>query len=136
MRCLAWFMAFLNRKPENDSVFDEYISIMCPVIPDAFMPGAAAMAVSILADRGESITEGFRRLALWWFRGYENVPGKTREHTEAAIRAAWQGSSMHSPIDYWRRAPAAMFPNKGFHQIMADLQSHFPHSFRSPHDPG
>ena len=134
IQALAWFMAFLNRRPSTEGVFDEYVSLVCPVVPDQFMPAAPALAVSILAGRGEAITDGFRRLALWWFRDYEKCPGVTRDNVEACIRAAWQGQPSESPIEYWKKAPAAAFPHKGFHEIMADLQSRLPQRFRSPHD--
>jgi hypothetical protein len=107
---LAWFMAFLNRKPPTEGMYDEYVSLMCPAIPDQFMPAAPTLAVSLLAGRGETITDGFRSLALWWFRGYEKCPRVTREHAEATIRVAWQGQWSESPIEYWNKAPAAAFP--------------------------
>jgi hypothetical protein len=129
---VAWFMAFLNRRAPVDGIFDDLVSLVCPVIPDEFMPGAAALAVSILTGRGEPITDGFRQLALWWFRGYEKCPGVTRENVESAIRVAWQGAPTEATIDYWKKFPAAL-PHKGFHEIMADLKSRFARRFRSPH---
>jgi hypothetical protein len=59
--------------------FDPFIGLVCPALPDEGMPGAAAMAVAMLLERGEAITDNFRNLAMYWFDGVEDVPPPLRD---------------------------------------------------------
>ena len=67
IEALSSLMAISNRRPLRDG-FDDFISLQCPALPDGLDPVAAALAVTLLADRGEAITDNFRHLAIYWFR--------------------------------------------------------------------
>jgi hypothetical protein len=125
----AYIMAACNRRPMQDG-FDEFISLACPALPDGANPVAAAMAVAILRERGEAITEGFRRLAQFWFEGSDEVPEQVRDNVRAMIQEAWSGSGgeyrpIHRP---------GFLPRKGFHQILDGLMAQMPKQFRLPEE--
>jgi hypothetical protein len=125
----AAFMAACNKRVAAQG-YDSYNAFVCPALPDGSMPVAAAAAVAILSARGETITDNFRRLASWWFRGYENVHEKVKDHVFAMIKVAWPGPlEAESPIH--RRLPS-FGVEKGFHEIRKDIQAKFPKRPNSP----
>jgi hypothetical protein len=127
VQATAFLMAACNRRPALDG-FDSLGSIQCPATPDNALPAAAAMAVAVLLDRKEPITGNFRRLATFWFDGWEGVPPPALENVKRMIEAAWQGSgSSFKPL-----IRPSFLPRKGFHQIMANLQSNLPKRFKNP----
>lgn len=127
VQATAYVMAACNRRGGKDG-FDSLISILCPALPDNANPSAAAMAVAILLERNEAITENFRRLATFWFEGWEDGPPEMHARIQQMIEAAWQGSGssfmpLHRP---------SFIPRKGFHQIMADLEGNFAKRLKNP----
>jgi hypothetical protein len=86
------------------------------------------MAVAILRERNEPVSENFRRMAVDWFRGWDQLDGSLKDMATAMINYAWQGSSSRFP---WEGLPTVL-PNKGFHEIMRDMQQMLPARFRSP----
>ena len=85
------------------------------------------MAVAILLERNEAITENFRRLATFWFDGWEEGPPEMHASIQQMIAAAWQGSgSSFTPLN------RSGLPRKGFHQIMADLAGNFAKRLKNP----
>lgn len=92
-------MAVCNRRPVVHG-FDSFCSLPSPVLPDGVMPIAAALAVARLRDRGEVITDSFRTPASAWFRGHENIDGKSRDHVIAMIKFTWPGGhDARSPLN-------------------------------------
>jgi hypothetical protein len=125
----AAFMAACNKRAAAQG-YDSYNALVCPALPDGSKPVAAAAAVAMLGARGETITDNFRRLASWWFRGYENVHETVKDNVVAMIRAAWPGPlEAESPIH--RRLPSFGL-EKGFHEIRKDIQAKFPKRPNSP----
>ncbi len=59
----AFVMTACNRRAAPNG-FDSLSTLVCPAIPDDAYPVAAAMAVAILLDRNEPISESFRPLAV------------------------------------------------------------------------
>jgi hypothetical protein len=120
-------MAACNRRPVRQE-FDELTGLTCPELPDHALPLAASLAVAILKDRGEVITDGFRQLASFWFDGYQHLPAEVRETVITMITVAWPGASQaSSPLN----RPRGM-RTKGFHEIVDDFMSHMPKQFRTP----
>jgi len=119
----AAVMAACNRRPGVPG-YDSFGSLVCPALPDGTTPVAAAAAVAILGKRNESVTDSFRRLASWWFHGYENVPENLKKHVIAMIKFAWPGQlANQSPL----RRPLPLFiAQKGFHEILKDMQEKLP----------
>lgn len=119
----AAVMAACNRRSAVPG-FDSFGSLICPALPDGTTPVAAAAAVAMLGERNEVITDSFRRLASWWFRGYENLPENTKEHVIAMIKFAWPGQlASQSPL----RRPLPLFiAQKGFHEILKDMLEKLP----------
>jgi hypothetical protein len=123
------FMAACNKRVAALG-YDSYNALICPALPDGSMPVAAAAAVALLGARGETITDNFRRLASWWFRGYENVHEKLKDNVVAMIRTAWPGPlESESPL---HRRLQSFGVEKGFHKIVRDMQSKFPKRPSSP----
>ena len=123
----AFVMTACNRRAAPNG-FDSLSTLVCPAIPDDAYPVAAAMAVAILLDRNEPISESFRRLATSWFEGCNEVQPQVRDNVKLMIDAAWKGSgSTFTPFNR-----PSFLPRKGFHQIMADLTSKFPKRFKNP----
>lgn len=124
----AAVMAACNRRPAVHG-FDSYSSLPCPALPDNFMPVAAALAVAMLVDRQESVTDSFRKPAESWFRGYDNVSDNTKEHVVTMIKAAWPGGlATRSPLHQ-------SFPSigaKSFHEIMKDMEAMLPRRIDNP----
>ena len=103
MEALASVMAASNRRPQREG-FDDFVSVLCPAVPDGMNPVAAAMAVALLRDRGEVITDSFRRLAISWFQGFEELKPQMQEMVKATITEAWPGSkAAESPLNRPRR---------------------------------
>jgi SIR2-like domain len=125
VQATAFVMAICNRRPALDG-FDSLGSILCPAVPDGSQPSAAAMAVAILLERNEPISENFRRLATDWFDGWEDSPPQMRNTIQRMMQAAWQGSGSS-----FKPRPSFL-PRKGFHQIVADLQANLPQRFKNP----
>lgn len=127
VQATAYVMAACNRRIGQDG-FDSFISINCPALPDNANPSAAAMAVAILLERNEAITENFRRLATFWFDGWQEGPLEMHARIQQMIAAAWRGSgSSFTPLNR-----PSFLPRKGFHQIMADLQGNFAKRLKNP----
>jgi hypothetical protein len=97
-------------------------------MPDDAQPFAAAMAVAILRERNEPISENFRRMAVDWFSGWDQLDGPFKDTVAAMINYAWQGSSSRFP---WEGFPTVL-RSKGFHEIMRERQQMLPARFRSP----
>jgi hypothetical protein len=126
VQATAYVMAACNRRSGQHG-FDNFISIYCPALPDNSNPSAAAMAVAVLFERNEAITENFRRLATFWFDGWEEGPPEMHASIQQMIAAAWQGSgTSFTPLNRFG------LPRKGFHQIMADLEGNFAKRLKNP----
>ncbi len=121
---MAYVMAACNRRPDGHR-FDLVTSLLCPAVPDAAVPSAAAMAVAILRERGETLTESFRAKASFWFEGADEVPPQMRANVEVMIREVWPNGQ--NPL----RRPSFL-PRRGFHKIMADLMAQWPKQFPNP----
>lgn len=119
----AAFMAACNRRPAVQ-MFDNFIALECPALPDGTKPIAAATAVELLRSRGENITSNFRELATWWFRGYENVHEKFKDRVVEMIKVAWPGP-LESESPLHRKLHSVGF-EKSFHQIRQDILSKLP----------
>lgn len=122
-------MAACNRRPQMNG-FDDFFSLLSPALPNGWMPVAAAVAVSMLRERGESITDSFRRLASWWFRGYENVDDKMKEVVTSMIKATWPGNlGVQSPL---RQPFPSLGVAKDFHEIVSDMTAMLPKRLDRP----
>lgn len=126
----AIVLAHHNQLPARQG-FDPLSNVICPAMPDGTMPVAAAMAVIILLDRGETITSRFRDLARFWFRGWENLPDNLRDTAKQMIEDAWPGSlAAESPINRPLYTPSGL--GGGFHAIRNQLMSNFAKQLRRP----
>lgn len=126
----AHVMAACNRRPVGPG-FDNLCSLICRALPEHGISVAAACAVALLHERGEVISDNFRKLASWWFRDYESVEASCKDSVTAMIKAAWPGSlearsPLHQPIRY--------FGAKNFHQILADLEGKLPKRIDRPRE--
>lgn len=93
----AHVMALCNKRPKV-SGFDDY-QLISPALPKGCMPIAAAAAVALLNERGEPISDGFRRSADWWFRRHDRVSENFKGQVVAAIQAVWSGPyAARSPL--------------------------------------
>ena len=127
----ASVMAACNRRPAV-SGYDPYGNLVCPALPDDYMPLAAAAAVVMLHDRGEAVTDSFRRLASGWFRRYGNLAESAKEQVIATIKIAWPGHlEAQSPL----RGPliSAGF-DMGFHDIVRGMQENLPKLIDTPRE--
>lgn len=125
----AAVMAACNRRPAAPG-YDSYASLVCPALPAGTQPVAAAAAVAMLGERGEAITDNFRRLASSWFREYKNVPEEVMEQVVAMIKAAWPGNKeAQSPLH--QKFPS-LSRGKSFHEILGDLQRKLPKQLDNP----
>jgi hypothetical protein len=108
------------------------MSLTSVSIPDGMMPVAAAMALIVLRDRDEQLTDPFRRLLTWWLQGTENLPAPMREMVQQTVAEAWatQPTRVEDPIEHWKRVPK--LPSKGFHQISADMLASWPSRLAPP----
>ena len=130
LEALAHTMTLANRRTVTGT-FDSLISIPCPALPDGLQPVAAAAAVFILQERNEAITDSFRRFAGQWFEGFHDLEGEMQETVKGAIAGAWPGSKApDSPLN----RPRFPMRQKGFHEMMAELQGRFPKGFGGPSD--
>lgn len=126
VQAVGLFMAMCNRRPLQNG-YDSLVSLVCPATPDGSLPASAAMAVAVLFERNEPISENFRRLATFWFDGWEDSHPQVRGTIEQMIQAAWQGSgSSYRPLN------RVGLPRKGFHQILDDLQNSMAMRFKNP----
>lgn len=124
----AAVMAACNRRPSVRG-FDSFCSLPSPALPDGLMPVAAALAVAMLFDRREAITDGFRKPADSWFRGYEDVGENSKGNVIAMIKAAWPGSlETRSPLH--QSFPS--FKAKSYHEIVKEMTAMFPKRLDSP----
>jgi hypothetical protein len=126
-QAVAFVMAALNRRSARPG-FDDAGFVLSPAMLDNTQPIAAAMAVGILHEKNEPISENFRTMATTWFRGWDQVDLPIKDTVRAMINYAWQGSKSRFP---WEGLPTIL-PHKGFHEIMRDMQQILPARFRSP----
>lgn len=127
---LTYVMVACNQRPSAHG-FDDFVVLTCPALPDGARPIAAAMAVALLRQRGEVITDNFRRLARSWFEGYEDVHASILDNVKLMISEAWAGDkAAQSPLT------AARFPfrPKEFHSILNDLTRNWPKKFQTPEE--
>jgi len=118
----AHLMAACNKRPIAKG-FDSY-QLISPALPRGSMPVAAAAAVALLNERGEPITDSFRRSADWWFRQHDQVSENLKDQVVAAIQSVWSGPhAARSPLHH-------LFPSLGgnmdFHDILDDMQARLP----------
>lgn len=119
----AAVMAACNKRPLVQG-FDNY-TLVSPALPKGYMPVAAAAAVAILNERGEAITDSFRRSADWWFRQHEQLPENFRRQVVAAIQIAWPGAhAARSPLQH--TFPSLLGGYTDFHDILSDMQAKLP----------
>jgi hypothetical protein len=123
----AFVMAALNRRSARAG-FDDAGFVLSPAAPDGTQPIAAAMAVAILRERNEPISETFRIMATMWFSGWDQLDSPLKDTVRAAIHHAWQGSRSRFPLEGFPN----ILPHKGFHEIMRDMQGIVPARFRNP----
>jgi hypothetical protein len=126
MEAMSSVLAACNRRPVRAG-FDDMIAIYCVSMPDGTLPVAAAMAVGTLIERGEPITDNFRRLATFWFRDWDETDPQVRDHIKLMIDAAWRGSGSN-----FQALPKIGFRPKGVHGLANDFLSKFPQQFRNP----
>jgi hypothetical protein len=127
VRAVSRAMAALNRRSARPG-FDDAGFILSRAMPDGTQPIAAAMAVAILRERNESISENFRTMATTWFVGWDQLDHPLKEDVRAMITYAWHGSRSRFP---WEGFPSIL-PHKGFHEIMRDMQHMLPARFKDP----
>lgn len=126
LQATAGMMAACNRRKPRDSI-DSVGFILCPALPDHTLSVAAACAVAILRQRNEAIGENFRRFATSWFEGAEDLDPAIRDNVNLMIAEAWRGSgSMFRPMG------RSAFRQKGYHEIVAELQNNLPRRFKNP----
>jgi hypothetical protein len=126
-QAVAFVMAALNRRSARPG-FDDAGFVLSPAIPENTQPIAAAMSVAILREKNEPISENFRRMAMTWFSGWDQVDPAFKDTVRASITYAWQGSRSRFP---WEGLPTIL-PHKGFHEIMRDMQRMLPARFKNP----
>jgi hypothetical protein len=125
---MAYVMAACNRRPRVHG-FDEFSVIICPVAPPNSLPIAAAMAVALLRERNETITDSFRNVASAWFRGFADVPAAMLDNVKSVIEEAWPGDkASQSPLN----RPQLSFKPKEFHSILKDMEGQWPKKFQTP----
>ena len=128
IEALANLMAACNRRSVRDG-FDDFISLPCPALPDGLHPVAAAWAVTLVAEQGEVVTDNFRRLAVYWFEGFQEAEPQHQELISAAFEIAWPGhKASESPL----HRPRLPFRSRGFHSLLDEIQGRFPKKFLSP----
>lgn len=126
---MAYVMAACNKRPRVQG-FDRYSALMSPAVPSVCRPVAAALAVTVLRDRQEAITDQFRYLADYWFEGFDGLSEPLLGQVKAAIDIAWSGRlATGSPLNRPRR-PLSM--KKDFHSIMEEMVANWPKQFRAP----
>ncbi|MCQ0034407.1 SIR2 family protein [Burkholderia glumae] len=129
LKATAAVMAACNKRPTTKG-FDDFGALICPALPKGTMPVAAACAVAMLGDRGEIVTDNFRRHASWWFRGYESVEGRSKELVISMIKVAWPGTLEHqSPL---HQSFASLGIVKDFHEIVREMTGMLPKRVESP----
>jgi len=127
LEATAMFMAACNRRPVHEGL-DDFGALVCQALPDEGLPVAASMAVAILEQRKQPITDGFRRLAMYWFQGYQDLPAAIQKNIELTIKYAWSGQThVPSPLNTPR-----LMPTKGFHKMVDELIAQMPKQFRKP----
>lgn len=118
----AHVLAAFNKRRQSPRM-DLSNHLVVSALPDGSMPIMAAMAVVILSERAETITDAFRSFALDWFKGLESLPTEVKPAVLAAIDAAWPGSKKkESPV----HRPRTGFPTKKFHDIVNGMMSRLP----------
>jgi hypothetical protein len=123
-------MAAFNRRAQIPG-YDHHCNILCPVLPDGYMSVAAAVAVTMLRDSGQQITDGFRRAARRWFDGLEKLDEPARQAVEVAIHEAWPGSlAGQSPL----RTPRPTFSRPNFREIVDGMMKSFPQTMATPRE--
>lgn len=127
VQAASHLMTALNRRSPR-SHYDIAGVVQAPGIPDGTHPVAAAMAVAILCDRQEPISDYFRAMARSWFMGWDKLNYPLKGEVKAMITYAWQGSPSRFP---WEGLPNIL-PSKGFHEILREIQSIYPARFKNP----
>lgn len=118
----AAVMAACNKRPMAQG-FDNYM-LISPELPKGYMAVAAAAAVAMLNERGEAVTESFRRPAEWWFRQYEQLSGNLKEQVVAAIQIVWPAT--HADRSPLRHSFPFFAGNTDFHDILNDMLAKLP----------
>jgi hypothetical protein len=131
VQAMAAVMAACNRRPKQSGLLDEFGVLICKSLKDGERPVAAAIAVTLLSDRGEAITDNFRNLAHSWFDGFQELEPNIQDLVKTAIQMAWPGSkAAESPLN----RPRPPFRAKGFHAISAQLLAQLPQKFKAPQE--
>jgi hypothetical protein len=131
VQAMAAVMAACNHRPQRSGFFDDFGALLCPALPDNIRPVAAAIAITMIRDRQETITDNFRTLATSWFQGFQELDPKILDSVKATIPFAWSGTkASESPLNL----PRLPIRAKGFHEIMADLTVQLPQKFKSPQE--
>ena len=131
VQAMAAVMAACNHRPPRSGFFDDFGALLCPALPDNMRPVAAAIAITMIRDRGETITDNFRSLATSWFKDFEELDPKIQELVKATIPFAWSGTKAS---EYPLNRPRLPIRAKGFHEIRAELTAQLPQKFKSPQE--
>ncbi len=131
VQAMAAVMAASNHRPQRSGLFDDLGALLCPALPDNMRPAAAAVAITMILDRGEAITDNFRDLATSWFQGYQELDPRILKLVEATIPLAWSGvMASESPLN----RPRFPIRAKGYHEIRKELTALLPRKFKSPQE--
>lgn len=131
IQAMAGLMAACNHRPQRMGIFDEFGALLCPALPDGVRPVAAAIAIIMMHERGETISDNFRILAHSWFQGFQELSQELQKSIKESIPLAWQGgNASDSPLN----RPTFPFKAKGFHEIKAEMMAKLPKKFRSPQE--
>jgi SIR2-like domain len=125
IQATAFLMAAFNRRPPPHG-FDMVAPIVCRALPDKAEPAAAALAVAVLLERGEPISDNFRRPATSWFQAWEKLSPPMSDTAKRMIDAAWQGSGFQPVV-----RPTFL---PGFHEIRNHLLQMWPVRFKNPEE--
>lgn len=129
LTAVATVMKACNRRPLMRG-FDEFSSLICPALPDGSLPGAAAMAVLMLRDSGEPISDSFRNVARVWFGGYQKISSALQDDIKAVIQLVWPIGHEHgSPLNQNQHLFSGA---KGFHEILNDMKNQMPKQLKNP----
>jgi hypothetical protein len=131
IQAMAAVMVTCNNRPLRNGMFDDFGALVCPALQDGLRPVAAAMAITLMCDRGEMITDNFRHLATTWFQGFQDLNPDLRKNVEEAIPYGWPGShASESPLN----RPRLPMRAKGYHEIHDQLMRQLPQRFKTPRE--
>lgn len=128
----CWALCKTTARYRGSDLFDVARRPIAKELPEQFRPIAAARAIELIREWGQTVNEPFRHHLDGWLRHVDEVPAEFRPYVKEAVDWAWKGEKQLShPLRQSRWRPLGDHP-PSFQQLNAETLAMLPKTFKRP----